>query len=264
MYQVKVIIPIYRLNLSPMEQASILQTLQVLREHPILILHPENLNIPDNMFPPYVAKLAVSEDWLGTRNGIAGYNSMMMSHEFYQLFSDTEYILICHTDAWIFRDELTHWCKQNYDCIAAPWIERPIYRLPIIKQYMKWLKAHKEQNGKFCRQTLYGKVGNGGLSLRRVEAFKEACITYRKEIETYNSHREHCFNEDVFWATIPENFRYPTENTALQFSFDRHPAYCLKRNNGQLPFGCHSWNKPHMYAFWKHIINWEEVLNTKK
>ena len=70
MYQVKVIIPIYRLNLSPMEQASILQTLQVLREHPILILHPENLNIPDNMFPPYVAKLAVSEDWLGTRNGI--------------------------------------------------------------------------------------------------------------------------------------------------------------------------------------------------
>ncbi len=62
MYQVKVIIPIYRLNLSPMEQASILQTLQVLREHPILILHPENLNIPDNMFPPYVAKLAVRKE----------------------------------------------------------------------------------------------------------------------------------------------------------------------------------------------------------
>ena len=71
MYQVKVIIPIYRLNLSPMEQASILQTLQVLREYPILILHPENLNIPDNMFPPYVTKLAVSEDWLGTRNGLS-------------------------------------------------------------------------------------------------------------------------------------------------------------------------------------------------
>lgn len=263
MHQVKVVIPIYRLSLSEMEQASIRQTLRVLKQYPIVILHPQNLVIPEGMFPPTVAQLAVSEEWLGTRNGIAGYNRMMMSYDFYQLFSDTEYILICHTDAWIFRDELSEWCHKGYDCIAAPWIERPIYRLPIIKQYMQWIKKSHERKHTFCRQNLYGKIGNGGLSLRRVEMFKQACRTYQKEIEEYNSHHQHYYNEDVFWATVPKEFHYPTETIGLQFSFDRHPAYCLKRNKGKLPFGCHSWNKPRMYKFWKHIIHWNDLLNTQ-
>ncbi len=263
MHQVKVVIPIYRLSLSPMEQASIQQTLQVLKKYPIIILHPQNLRIPATMFPPQIEKLAVSEDWLGTRKGIAGYNNMMMSYDFYQLFADTEYILICHTDAWIFRDELAEWCDLHYDCIAAPWVERPIYRLPVIKQYMQWIKGYYKRKKVFCRQSLYGKIGNGGLSLRRVDIFKQACRTYQKEIEEYNSHNEHYFNEDVFWATVPQNFHYPTESKALQFSFDRHPAYCLRLNKGKLPFGCHSWSKPRMYAFWKHIINWENLIETK-
>lgn len=57
--------------------------------------------------------MPVSDTWLGVRNGIAGYNQMMLSREFYQLFNDTEYLLICHTDAWIFRDELEDWCKKD-------------------------------------------------------------------------------------------------------------------------------------------------------
>lgn len=247
-----------------MEQASILQTLKVLKRYPIIILHPQSLDIPASMFPPNVDKFAVSEEWLGTRNGIAGYNNMMMSYEFYQLFSDTKYILICHTDAWIFRDELAQWCNMNFDCIAAPWVERPIYRFPIIKQYMQWISTKKKREGKFCRQSLYGKIGNGGLSLRKVQTFKEACITYQKEIKKFNLHNEHCFNEDVFWATVPSNFHYPSEKIALKFSFDRHPSYCLKQNAGQLPFGCHSWSKPRMYTFWKRIINWRNLLQPQQ
>ena len=79
----------------------------------------------------------VSDEWLGRKNGIAGYNRMMLSAGFYELFRDYEYLLICHTDAWIFRDELADWCRRGYDCVAAPWVRRKVYDLPILKQYLR-------------------------------------------------------------------------------------------------------------------------------
>ena len=260
MLLVKVIIPVYRPILSPMEKASILETINVLHRYPIIILHPEGMSMANIPGKGKVNYMPVSDTWLGARNGIAGYNQMMLSREFYQLFNDTEYLLICHTDAWIFRDELEDWCKKGYDCIAAPWVKRPVYTFPIIKQYMKLLARYKAHKGIFCRQQLYGKIGNGGLSLRRTKAFIEACTSYAEEIKAYKGQKKHYFNEDVFWATIPTEFNYPTEEEALRFSFDRHPDYCMKLNDRQLPFGCHSWTKPRMYRFWKKIINWQKLL----
>lgn len=256
MHTVKVIIPIYRTTLSPMEYASISQTIRVLGKHPIVVIHPNDVKPPQICKEHPLQLLPVSNQWLGTLNGIAGYNQMMMSYEFYKMFTDTKYILICHTDAWIFRDELLMWCKKGYDCIAAPWIKRSFYNWPFIKEYIDLLTWYKTRNQQPCRQLLYGKIGNGGLSLRRIEAFKQACITYKKIIEQYIMQHDHYHNEDVFWATVPKEFHYPTEEEALHFAFDRHPKTCLKRIGGQLPFGCHSWSKPRMYRFWKNIINW--------
>ena len=71
---VKVIIPVYRSNLHPMEKASILQALRVLGSHPIVILYPEGMQKPDIQTGSMVEWLSVSDEWLGTRNGIAGYN----------------------------------------------------------------------------------------------------------------------------------------------------------------------------------------------
>lgn len=258
---VKVVIPIYRSDLHPMEKASVLQAMHVLENYSIVLLYPEGMQKPDIPTGPKVEWLPVSDEWLGTRNGIAGYNKMMLSSEFYQLFSDVEYILICQTDAWIFRDSLAEWCNKGYDYVAAPWIKRAIYDCPFIKQYMAWLKAYRTRKHQFCRQQIYGKIGNGGLSLRKVASFSEACILYECEIEEYLSHRKHYYNEDVFWATEPRHFRYPTEKEALGFSFDRYPDICFKRTGGILPFGCHSWSKPRMYKFWKHIISWEQLIS---
>ena len=257
---VKVIVPVYRPALSPMEKASLLETIYILNRYPIIILYPEGMSVADIPGKGKVGYMPVSSEWLGLRNGIAGYNQMMLSNEFYQRFADTEYLLICHTDAWIFRDELEDWCNKGYDCVAAPWIRRPIYNLPIIKQYMDLMTQYKTAKGMFFRQSLYGKIGNGGLSLRRTKAFAEACINYAEKIKDYQGQKKHYYNEDVFWATIPQEFSYPSEREALCFSFDRHPEYCMKLNGGQLPFGCHSWSKPHMYRFWKHIINWKTLL----
>ena len=172
--EVVVVVPVYRPELTVWERASLRQTVRVLQEN-----YPVELLVPCGMdcsairreFPGLPVR-EVSDEWLGRKNGIAGYNRMMLSAGFYELFRDYEYLLICHTDAWIFRDELGDWCRRGYDCVAAPWVRRKVYDLPILKQYLRWRLRRAQRAGRMIRQSLYGKIGNGGLSLRRVESFR--------------------------------------------------------------------------------------------
>ena len=224
---VRVVVPVYR-ELTSDEEISLRNNVRVLAAWPFVVLHPEGVMPPACCRELQLETRAVSDEWLGSRNGIAGYNRMMLSEAFYALFSDVEYILICHTDAWIFRDELGDWCRRGYDCVAAPWLRRPLYELPLVKQYMQWREHMKHRRREFSRQVLYGRIGNGGLSLRRVEAFRQACTVYRAEVETFLANRHHLYNEDVFWAVVPREFRYPTPDEALRFSIDTHPAYALR------------------------------------
>lgn len=257
METVKILIPVYKPVLAETERASIARTVRMLRRYPLQLVHPYGTDVSPLLREfPTLTPLAVSDEWLGTRNGIAGYNRMMLSAEFYDLFADTEYLLICHTDAWIFRDELSEWCARGYDCVAAPWVRRPVYDLPLIRQWMEFRLRQSARLGKPTRQLLYGRVGNGGLSLRRVAAFRAACDRYREAIGRFCAEHHHLFNEDVFWATVPSEFRYPSWREALGFAFDTNPAYCYRLQGGRLPFGCHSWSKPRMWRFWKRIIAW--------
>ena len=133
---VRVVVPVYR-ELTPDEESSLRNNVRVLAAWPFTVLHPRGVTPPACCRELGVETRAVGDEWLGRRNGIAGYNRMMLSEEFYASFPDTEYILICHTDAWIFRDELGDWCRRGYDCVAAPWLRRPLYDLPLVKQYMQ-------------------------------------------------------------------------------------------------------------------------------
>lgn len=249
--RVKVVVPIYR-HLTELEYLSLRNTAKVLADYDIEVLYPEGMGVQSlaEEFPSLQFR-GVGEEWLGAKNGIAGYNKMCLSWEFYAMYANYDYILICHTDAWIFRDELREWCERGYDCVAAPWLRRPIYNLPLVKQYMAW---RAKLSTKPTRQILYGKVGNGGLSLRKVSSFMRVCREESVAIERFNAERHHLYNEDVFWATVPKNFSYPSEQEALRFAIDTHPRYCYRLLGGQLPFGCHSWTKPKFYKFWRRFI----------
>lgn len=253
-----VLIPIYR-RPTPDEARAMRHNREVLNKWPHAIVAPEDLDLEGiEQICPATEIIRVSDEWLGSRNGIAGYNKMMLSEKFYRMFEEYDYMLICHNDAWIFRDELSKWTAKGYDCVAAPWVRRTVYDLPIIKQYMALRAWTKHRKGEPCRSDLYGRVGNGGLTLRRVGSFIKACAEYGAQIEQYNNTSGHFFNEDVFWATVPQHFRYPEWREALEFAFDTNPAYCYKLCNKQLPMGCHSWTKPRMWKFWKDIIKKEE------
>lgn len=254
----KVLVPIYRVP-TPDEMRALRNNCSVLSSYSIAIVAPEGLGLePLEREMPALEIIRVGDCWLGTRNGIAGYNRMMMSAEFYAMFEEWDYILICHTDAWIFRDELAEWCAKGYDCVAAPWVRRRVYNLPIIKQYMAIRAWMRHRKGLKCRADLYGRVGNGGLSLRRVKSFKEGCLRYAETIEKYLKGGSHLYNEDVFWATIPQDFRYPDWQEALGFAFDTNPAYCYSLMQEHLPMGCHSLTKPKMWRFWRNFIGNKE------
>lgn len=251
MFECKVVIPIHTNKLSDYEYLSIKNNIALLKQHPIVFLIPENFTInpiiekiSDPSMTLKYETVAVSEDFLGPKNGIAGYNSLMLSLEFYELFSDCKYILVCQPDAWIFRDELSEWCRKDYDYIGGIWWRKGIWALPIIRSFFP------------ANRRLYGKVGNGGLSLRRIDSFKKACVDYKERINFYKEQTHHMYSEDVFWAIEPKEFKYPSMIEATMFAFDNHPDRCLKLTEGKLPFGSHGWLKQSRIEFWKpYILN---------
>jgi hypothetical protein len=253
MQTVSVIIPLYSAQLSELELKSLAQAYQVLRAYPLIIVKPESLDVSDILraFPG----ISVCSFADACFKGIEGYNRLMLSSFFYKRFLESEYILIYQLDAFVFRDELPEWCAKDYDYIGAPWLEKPVYRWPLISACRYRLHQWKIRRGKLSKQSLYNKVGNGGFSLRKTASHYRAIQIHEESIAYFLAQKHsHFFHEDVFWATQVPEFHYPEVREALRFSFDKYPAYCYRLNEKQLPFGCHAWYKRKMKHFWRPII----------
>jgi hypothetical protein len=177
----------------------------------------------------------------------------MLSLDFYNRFIDCEYVLIYQLDAYVFRDELKEWCSKNYDYIGAPWILKPKYHNFFFWLFLKLKAFCYFIIGRQCKHLICGdKVGNGGFSLRKVSSHIQVIYEKKNKIELYieKSKTYSEYNEDVFWATQPSEFKYPKLQEALLFSIDQHPELCFKANGNKLPFGCHGWSKPNRLDFW--------------
>ncbi|MDH6312572.1 hypothetical protein M2137_001343 [Parabacteroides sp. PFB2-10] len=249
---VNILIPIYKLPLSEYDRISFNQAYKVLGDYSLTVIKPSSLDlktITDEY--PRVETVSFPDHYF---SGIAGYNQLMMSSEFYGRFLDSDYILIYQLDAYIFRDELLQWCEKGYDYIGAPWLKKRIYQYPPLSWWVDFQYKKEKRSGNPSKYGLHNKIGNGGFSLRKVKSHYEATLRYREVIEDFLSHRMHLYNEDVFWATQVSEFTYPDVSEALLFSFDKYPWYSYKLTKRQLPFGCHGWYKRKMKKFWKPII----------
>lgn len=248
--KLKVIIPVYKSSPSEAELLALKHNADILKGREIVLLAPQAIDTSAySSVAPNIEILSVSDDWLGTVNGIAGYNRMTMSETFYRLFDDYDYILILHLDAWLFRDELDMWMTQGYDHIAAPWPSRYIYRNNLARLWFKFKKRLLSKD--IIREDMYGRVGNGGLSLRKVEAFAQAAKKYQAAVERYLKSGDPLHNEDIFWAIETPEITTPDQSVAAKFAYDLKPALCHRLNNNCLPMGCHGFNHKSRRRFWQ-------------
>jgi hypothetical protein len=181
----------------------------------------------------------------------------MLSTEFYERFLDYQYIFIYQTDGYAFRDELEKWCNKGYDYIGAPWIPKERNNSSFYRHYVSARKRLHNLLRRPDRSGQYYQVGNGGVSLRRTKIFYSTTISDRDTIEKYIASlgKSSMYNEDIYWSLAPKNnFLKPDYKEALRFAFDMNPAVCLKLNNNQLPFCCHSFSKPKFWKFWSTYI----------
>ncbi len=261
-------VPIFRLPLSPAEEISLRHLRRHLASFDRFAVVPEGLathaggggGLPADLTPA-----AFAADFF---RSVEDYSRLLLSSAFYQRFAAYDYLLIYQLDCLVFDGTLLDWCRAGWDYLGAPWLRDP---------------ARPERG--------FSRVGNGGLSLRRVGACLRVLDSPRYRSEPVPLLRDllgaplpdlpaaawpkrlrvlraaragardyaaaYTLNEDHFWSDrarlfLP-GFRIPRPEQALGFSFERAPRYCYARNGNRLPLGCHAWQKWDE-AFWRPLL----------
>ena len=240
--EVAVTLVAYKPELSPFERISANRCLEVLGCHPIVVVAPEGLAVPAPLDRLPVERFAPS-----CFAGIAAYNSLLLSKQFYRRFLDYRYVLIHQLDVFVFRDELLDWCAKGYSYIGAPWVGEDWPKGADIRQGLPfWTRSRLF---KFL-PPLDTQVGNGGFSLRRVRDMIRATSWLKKTKRAWGGR-----NEDSFFSiAVPEcwwwiGYRIPPAEEAMSFSFETQPSARFAEMGNRLPFGCHGWDK-HDPTFW--------------
>ena len=254
--KVAIIIPFYKNAISNFEKIALQQCERVLHQHSKIAIKPKSLILPDDAHIVKFSNVVSFDD--NYFEGLAGYNRLMLSSRFYKTFEDYEYILIYQMDCFVFKDELLHWCNQNFDYIGAPWLTKTYHKntagLLILKIRQYFSHRFNLQDNDIPNQYQFeNKVGNGGFSLRRVKIFHDLSIVMTPVIDFYLSKTINQYNEDIFWSIEVNRqkrvINIPSCQIALKFAFEVPPVKAHLINEKNLPFGCHDWDE---YSdFWR-------------
>ena len=267
-HTVVVTIFLHQARLTKLEAISLDQCFRVLKNYEIRIIKPQSLKL-GNLLDAYEG-YGVESFPDSSFKDIGAYSRLLLSPAFYKRFADFEYILIHQLDAFVFKDELQAWCKNDYDFVGAPWFH------------------HFSNDDETA--PLIG-VGNGGFSLRKVKSHLRVLSSFSYLVpprDNWNIRmatrprglaflrqlggfildqfaRNNTFwllnsfmgFEDQFWSLVaPRNFSWfkiPSIEDAMKFSIEMQPLRVFKMNENRLPFGCHAWWKYDL-EFWKPYI----------
>ena len=248
-----VIFPLYKTP-NKLELSFLENGLEKTKDHQHIIVAPKSLNIDQSFGKLNNLEVRTFEDYYF--EDIAGYNKLLLSEEFYNAFTNFDFMLIHQTDVFLFKDELNFWCDKNYDYIGAPWF-RPdkLNKIGIFK-IIEHLKLYFKKNKIYAKR--HNKVGNGGLSLRKIStALNVLKITPQILLNNYLNTKNLSYNEDIFWSIeaplILKEYKVPEWKEAMYFAIEFKPSVAYKYLNETLPFGCHAPLK-HEPNFWKKFI----------
>lgn len=158
---IAVLLPIYRNNLTPDALISYNHLKTFLSSQELLIIKPANLEIDKwkhkcISFPDHFFR------------SVHDYSQLLLTSQFYEAFVEFDYILIYQLDCLVFSEELRRFCELGYDYIGAPLFQR------------------------YSKKPIISRVGNGGLSLRRVKAFLDVLNSSRYISEEVPFMNDYC------------------------------------------------------------------------
>jgi len=158
-----IVVPIYRERLPQDEAYALGRSLPLVAQRPVYFLAPAGLDLSwySTQWPTATVRRYPDEYFASIR----GYNLLLLSPEFYRGFDQHEFLLVLQTDAILLSDELDHWAGQPYDYVGALW-----------PQGIE-IDVKTDRFAGDLHQRVRAKVGNGGLSVRRIRK----CIALLQE-----------------------------------------------------------------------------------
>lgn len=255
---VAVVTPVYRLPLTMQEEISFKHLRHYLGKFDKYIIAPKSLSVS---WPDFQTRYFKDEFFFN----ISGYSKLLVAKQFYQAFADYEYILIHQLDCLVFSDDLEYWCAKRWDYAGAPWFRNhesnPTNGFWAVGNGGLSLRNVPSALAVLESKMLYDDPAERGRKTRyfqkspllRAMACKAKTVLHRQGFRnTINWRLKELskrpdFHEDRFWALDAKRFmpqfRIPTPQEAVAFSFECAPRYCFKANAERLPFGCHAWTK---------------------
>lgn len=248
---VTVVVPIHLEEPTELEKISLRQILAVLHRHPITFMAPETLNTA--WYEDFCVEKATVRferfDW----HGFNGYSELMLAPVFYRRFQAYEYVLVCHLDAFVFRDELLAWCQLGYDYVGSV-----IYNHHWSRPSSRWRRLSG-----FAPPAYYG---NGGFALKKVATFLRITKRFKLYIGLYHLARklqnQRSFYDDIFLANhfpkLSRRFSIAPKAVAERFAaayedWAETDLPFTNQDQASLPFGTHGWTKFNR-EFWEPCI----------
>lgn len=226
MSSVVILVPIYKPELNPLERLSLDHALPLLHGQEIFFLAPEGLEVSfyEEHYDATCIRLP-REHFLS----VEAYSRLLLSDAFYERFLDYEFMLILQTDVFLFRNDLPTWLSRPFDYVGAPWPDG----FDLFVNCDQFVNPYGKR--------VYTRVGNGGLSLRRVRK----CLSLIREFPDASRVFVHQgSNEDLFFSimgALSEDFVIPNEMTAARFCLELRPEYYYGVGGQRLPMGAHAW-----------------------
>ena len=242
-HHVAIVIPVHSPKINPLEELSLRRCQKILAAYPKLLVCPEGMDA--SPYHGLLADLEVRAFAPAFFRSDRGYNRLLRLPDFYARFPDVEHLLIYQADCYVFTDRLRDFLDRRYDYIGAPWTN------------FDWLrKASPMLRFVPGLDHVLKRVGNGGLSLRRVEVFREVAERFAWLGSRMDVH------EDLYWCQLVSRIGgrpvVASFDEALRFAFESEPARCLALAGGRLPFGCHAFERCGL-AFWRNHLDPDEL-----
>lgn len=206
-------IPIYKFPLSDLESRIFTTNLNRIKDKSnIQIVCPNSLiEIITKNFSP-IKVLSFKDDYF---NNIDGYNSLMISNQFYKTLKKiSSQVFILQLDALILSDDFEKWANTNHHFIGAPISNNNNVVNLIINDIRKSVLLKTISLGKKIEPN----PQNGGFSMRNTNRCYLITLLFSSVLIKWR------INEDLIWSLISAHFwwafKVSPRQDALKFCYE--------------------------------------------